>query len=131
MKYLFVLTFMFTALFGSGQEKFPKPNRFIVNEKVDTILARRADCFTKIKTSFNYYHIQLYNGQDINNARSVKADFQEKFPGEYVVIEWESPEFKVWAGEYETKLAAVQALQKIKKEYPDAFIVYPKKNKGN
>ncbi len=127
MKYLFVLSFIFSAMFVSGQDIISRPNRFIVNDKVDTLLVRRADCYTKTKTSFNYYHIQLYNGQDINNARSVKAGFQEKFPGEYVVIEWESPEFKVWAGEYETKLEALQALQKIKKEYPDAFVVYPKK----
>ena len=127
MKYLFVFTLIFTALFMSGQDFSSVSNRFIVNDKVDTLLEKRAGCYEVTKTSFNYYHIQLYNGQNINNARAVKAGFQEKFPGEYVVIEWESPEFKVWAGEYETKLAADQALQIIRKEYSDAFIVNPKK----
>ncbi len=127
MKSLFILTFFITGLLMTGQVKDSIPNRFIVNDKVDALLDKRAECFNKTKTSFNYYHIQLYNGQNIDNARSVKAGFQEKFPGEYVVIEWESPEFKVWAGEYETKLEADQALLKIRKEYPDAFIVNPKK----
>ena len=127
MKYLFVLTFMFIALFMSGQDINTAPNRFIVTAKVDTLLAKRSDCFKNTKTSFKYYHIQLYNGQSINKARSVKADFQSKFPDTYIVIEWESPEFKVWAGEYESKLAADRALYKIRKEYPNAFIVNPKK----
>ncbi len=127
MKQLFILTFMFFALLMTGQDTITAPNRFIVTAKVDTILAKRSDCFLNTKTSFKYYHIQLYNGQSINKARSVKADFQSKFPDNYIVIEWESPEFKVWAGEYESKLAADRALYRIKSEYPNAFIVNPKK----
>ncbi len=127
MKYLFVLSFILTASLTIAQDISKRPNRFIVNDKVDHLLDERAECYAKTKTSFKYYHIQLYNGQSINKARSVKADFQLKFPGEYIVIEWESPEFKVWAGEYETKLAADQALLKIRKSYSDAFIVNPKK----
>ena len=127
MKNLLVFAFMFAAMFMNGQETTAVANRFIMTDKIDALLTKRADCYDKTKTSFQYYHIQLYNGQNIENARKVKAGFQEKFSGEYVVIEWESPEFKVWAGEYETKLAADQALQKIRKEYPDAFIVNPKK----
>jgi len=127
MKQLFVLTFLFLAWFMSGQDINTAPNRFIVTAKVDTLLAKRSDCFLKTKTSLKYYHIQLYNGQSINKARSVKADFQSKFPDDYIIIEWESPEFKVWAGEYESKLAADRALYKIRKEYPNAFIVNPKK----
>ena len=127
MKHLIVLIFIFATMLVSGQDITTTPNRFIMTDKIDALLTKRADCYDKTKTSFQYYHIQLYNGQNIENARRVKAGFQEKFSGEYVVIEWESPEFKVWAGEYETKLAADQALQKIRKEYPDAFIVNPKK----
>ncbi len=125
MKAFFNLVFLFTAFYFYGQNI--EPNRFIVTAKVDTLLTKRSDCLAKTKTSFKYYHIQLYNGQSINTARSVKADFQQKFPDTYAVVEWESPEFKVWVGDYETKLAADQALLKIKKEFPNAFIVNPKK----
>jgi hypothetical protein len=124
MKFRILFIFLLTSFYFYGQEK---PNRFIVTGKVNDLLAERADCFKNNKTTLKFYHIQLYNGQSINTARSVKSDFQQKFPNMYVVIEWESPEFKVWAGEFETKLAADQALQKIRKEYPNAFIVNPKK----
>ena len=127
MKQLFVLTFIFSVFLMSGQDLHTEPNRFIATAKVDTLLAKRTVCFINTKTSFKYYHIQLYNGQSINKARSVKSNFQSKFPGIHIVVEWESPEFKVWAGEYESKLAADRALLKIRKEYPNAFIVNPKK----
>jgi len=125
MKQLFVLTFIFWTLLMSGQDA--APNRFIVTDKVDTLLAKRSDCFLNTKTSFRYYHIQLYNGQSINRARSIKANFRSKFPGTYAIIEWESPEYKVWAGNYASKLVADQALLKIRKKFPNAFIVNPKK----
>jgi len=124
MKFRILFIFLLTSFYFYGQER---PNRFIVTDKVNRLLTERADCFLNNKTSLKYYHIQLYNGQSINKARSIKSNFQLKFPGMYSVVEWESPEFKVWAGEFETKLAADQALQKIRKEFPNAFIVNPKK----
>jgi hypothetical protein len=124
MKKLIIVVLFFSFALMNGQQS---QNRFIITAKVNKILEKRADCFASIKTSLKYYHIQLYNGQSIDKARSVKSQFQADFPGTYVIVEWESPEFKVWAGEYENKLSADQALLKIKKKYPNAFIVNPKK----
>jgi len=125
MKFRLFLFFMLVSLGVFAQEQ--QPNRFIVTQKVDTLLTKRAHCFSQVKTSHKYYHIQLYNGQSINKARGMKAKFQEDFPEVYAVVEWESPEFKVWVGEYENKLSADQALLKIRKKYPNAFVVNPKK----
>ncbi len=127
MKQLFIFIFLFSILRMSGQDIQTLPNRFIITAKVDTLLAKRANCFKENKTSLKYYHIQIYNGQDINKARSEKAKFEEQFPEVLATLEWESPEFKVWIGEYETKLAADQALLKYKKAFPNAFVVNPKK----
>jgi hypothetical protein len=122
-KFFITVLFLSFALVKAQQV----PNRFVVTAKINQILEKRADCFASTKTSMKYYHIQLYNGQSIDKARAVKSQFQTDFPGTYVIVEWESPEFKVWAGEYENKLSADQALLKIKKKYPNAFIVNPKK----
>ncbi len=124
MKYIFLIIIAFFFQFTFAQQT---ENRFIATDKVNTLLVQRADCFEKNKTSLKFYHIQLYNGQNIDKARSVKARFKEDFPEIHAVVEWESPEFKVWVGEYENKLSADQALLRIKKKYPNAFIVNPKK----
>ncbi len=126
--FLGVLFWSISTFSQVAQDTIAKaPNRFIVTAKVDEVLQKRADCYAQTKTSLKYYHIQLYNGQNINRARSIKAKFNEDFPGIYAVVEWESPEFKVWVGEYENKLKADQALMRIRKKYPNAFIVNPKK----
>jgi len=122
--HILALLFFASSLTGFAQEQ--KENRFVITEKVNNLLGKRADCAANVKTSSKYYHIQLYNGQNIDKARSIKAEFLENFPGTYAVVEWESPEFKVWVGEYENKLSADQALLKIRKIYPNAFIVNPK-----
>jgi hypothetical protein len=125
MKYILIITISLFSLHISAQDN--TENRFIVNDKINALIAQRADCIAKNKQTLKYYHIQLYNGQNMGSARGVKSKFNTLFPGVYSIIEWESPEFKVWAGEYENKLSADQALIRIKKEFPNAFIVNPKK----
>ncbi len=126
MKYFLVVFFSvvigFTAL-----AQVQKDNRFVVTESVNSLLQKRYDCLQLHKTTQKYYHVQLYNGRQIGNARSIKNDFSASFPEISVSIEWESPEYKVWVGDFETKLAADQALLRIKQSYPNAFIVNPKK----
>jgi len=125
MNKFFFIILILIGLQMSAQEA--TANRFIVTDKVNDLLAQRADCSLKYKTSFNYYHIQLYNGQNMSRANAIKSNFTASFPDEKAVVEWESPEFKVWVGDYENKLSADQALLKIRKKYPNAFIVNPKK----
>ena len=124
MKLHFITLMILVSLGAFAQQQ--TDNRFIMNDKVNNLLAKRADCVANTKTSLKYYHIQLYNGQNINKARSIKSKFLENFPGTYAIVEWESPEYKVWVGEYENKLSADQALLRIRKIYPNAFIVNPK-----
>jgi len=122
---LIYIMVLFSGLHMFAQEQKDE-NRFIATQKVNKLLEKRSDCAVKNKTSIKFYHIQLYNGQNIDKARAVKSKFLENFPGTYAIVEWESPEFKVWVGEYENKLSADQALLKIRKIYPNAFIVNPK-----
>ncbi len=120
--YLSLLFFLSINIYSQDQNK----KHFVVTEKVNQLLKERGNC-KNTKKNKKYYHIQLYNGQSLNRAKKIKKDFLSKFEGIPVVIEWENPEFKVWAGIYENKLSADQALIIIRKEYPNAFIVNPKK----
>ncbi len=125
MRYIILFISIFLANTVFAQET--TENRFIVNDKVEALIAQRADCIAQTKQTLKYYHIQLYNGQNMSRARGIKSNFDASFPGEYSIVEWEPPEFKVWVGEYENKLSADQALMRIRKKIPHAFIVNPKK----
>ncbi len=123
-KFFYFFFILFFSLNIYSQENHKKS--FVVTSEVNRLLNERGSCKNTKKTK-KYYHIQLYNGQNLNRAKKVKRDFLSKFEGIPVIIEWESPEFKVWAGIYENKLSADQALIILRKEYPNAFIVNPKK----
>lgn len=75
-----------------------------------------------------HYKIQIYNG---NRADAYKAqtEFKSSFTDWKSEIKYESPNFKIWIGNFRTRLEADRALKKIKKEFNSAFIFKPKKEK--
>ncbi|WP_246124830.1 SPOR domain-containing protein [Algibacter pacificus] len=77
----------------------------------------------------NRYKIQIYSGNRAT-AQKAKADFKETFSNWNPTIEYETPNFKIWAGNFSTRLDADRALVKIKKKFPSAFIFKPKKDKN-
>ncbi|MCH4553996.1 MULTISPECIES: SPOR domain-containing protein [Aestuariibaculum] len=72
------------------------------------------------------YRIQIYSGNR-SKAESTQSQFEELFPDWHASIQYETPNFKIWAGNFRTRLEADRALKKIKTEFPTAFIFKPKK----
>ena len=70
------------------------------------------------------YKIQLYYGS-LNKAHAVLSKFNSKhseWPGK---IEYETPNYKVWVGNYQTRIEADKAMIQISKNFPSAFIFKP------
>ena len=83
----------------------------------------------KIKFSKNYsdsYKIQLFYG-GLSEAHSKLNKFNTHYSEWSGRILFETPNYKVWVGNYRTRLEADRALMKIRKEFPSAFIFKPKK----
>jgi hypothetical protein len=72
------------------------------------------------------YKIQIYSGHR-GAAQNAKADFNQFFNEWNPTLEYETPNFKIWAGNFSTRLEADRALKRIKKKFPSAFIFKPKK----
>ena len=72
------------------------------------------------------YRVQLYNG---NNAQAQKVIKKAKatFPQWETDLKWETPDFKVWIGNFRNKLETDRALKEIKKEFVGAFSFKPEK----
>ncbi len=84
-----------------------------------------------VKTKFSEnnkdnFKIQLYYGS-LNKAHSVLSNFNTKFTDWTGKIEYETPNYKVWVGNFQTRLEADRALMKISKSFPHAFIFKPEK----
>lgn len=71
---------------------------------------------------FNGYTIQLHNG-DLNKAKARKKEYENTKSVWPASIEYETPNYKLWIGNFETRLDADRALLKLRKEFPSAFVL--------
>ncbi len=72
------------------------------------------------------YRIRIFNdiGSDAReNSQKVKADFFDKFPEIPVYREYDNPYFKVYVGDFRTKIDAMKEFKRIKQYFPASFIV--------
>ncbi|GGE04613.1 hypothetical protein GCM10010831_02750 [Psychroflexus salis] len=73
-----------------------------------------------------FYRIQLYSGS-LKEAESLKKDFDTEFEISST-IKYESPYYKVWVGNYRTRLEADRAMLLINEAFENAFIIKPGRN---
>ena len=95
--------------------------RVTQDSDIDKLLEFKKD----IKTS-KVYRIQIYDSPDPDKAQREKANFLNSFSEWSAEIVWNTPNYKVWIGNFATQLEADRALQKIKKKYMYAFPFQPK-----
>lgn len=74
------------------------------------------------------YTIQLYYG-NLNKANTTLNDYRNKYDTWPASIEYETPNYKVWVGNFYARLEADRALLEVHKNFPSAFILKPGKNK--
>ena len=91
---------------------------------IDKLLEYKKD----IKTT-KVYRIQVYQSVDPDKAQREKSNFLNSYGEWPVEIVWNTPNYKVWIGNFATRLEADRALAKIKKKYMNAIIFQPKLDK--
>ncbi|WP_245574782.1 SPOR domain-containing protein [Gaetbulibacter saemankumensis] len=79
------------------------------------------------KNDSDRYKIQIYSGNR-KEAEAAQNDFNKEFEDWPTIMQYETPNFKIWAGSFRTRLEADRALKKIKRQFPSAFIFKPKKS---
>jgi hypothetical protein len=68
------------------------------------------------------YTIQLYYGE-LNRANSIIRKYRGSYGTWPASIEYETPNYKVWVGNFTTRLEADRALIEIQRTFPSAFIL--------
>jgi len=82
--------------------------------------------FKKDLNTVDLYKIQVYQGNR-SGAEEAKTNFENTFNEWPISMEYETPNYKIWVGNFRSRLEADKALIKIKKNYANAFIFKPKK----
>lgn len=108
--------------FGHAQEG----NVIINQDNRITDLLELKKKMNRNETDSRRYKIQVYSGNR-NGAQNAQKDFSETFGDWRPVMHYETPNFKVWAGNFNTRMEADRALKRIKRKFPSAFIFKPKK----
>lgn len=72
------------------------------------------------------YKVQIFYG-DNSSARKALSDFKREFKTIDGTIIYESPTYKVWVGNFKSKIDAERRLADIKKKYPYALLIKPNK----
>ncbi|WP_296382147.1 SPOR domain-containing protein [Winogradskyella sp.] len=91
---------------------------------IDKLLEYKKD----IKTT-KVYRIQVFDTTDPDKAQREKSNFLNSYSQWPVEIVWNTPNYKVWVGNFATQLEVDRALKKIKKKYMNAFPFQPKLDK--
>lgn len=72
------------------------------------------------------YKIQIFYG-DNDKARKTLTDFKKEFKNLDGTIVFESPTYKVWVGNFKSKIDAERTMTDIRKKYPHALLIKPNK----
>ena len=115
-KFIFIIiTLSYHTSFGqNGNIKINQ------NNKLDSIIKLKKELNSKIQN----LRIQIYSG-DRENAEQIIQEFNEIFNDTTADVIYETPNYKVWVGNYYTQLEADKRLIEIRKKFRSAFIFRP------
>jgi hypothetical protein len=121
-KYLTIVIVLITFTFSLNAQQGE------VNIEQDSDIDKLLEYKKDIKTT-KVYRIQVYQSVDPDKAEHEKSNFLNAYGDWPVEIVWNTPNYKVWVGNFATRLEADRALAKIKKKYMNAIIFQPKLDK--
>nr|WP_321221651.1 SPOR domain-containing protein [uncultured Psychroserpens sp.] len=98
----------------------------VVKIEQDSDITKLLEYKKDVKT-VDLYKIQLDFGSR-SEAESLKRKFQNTFAQWPAEMVYETPNYKVWVGNFSTRLEADIALLEIKKKFSKAMVFEPKKD---
>lgn len=119
-KFVFVAIILFTSNL-MAQEGTITINQ---DNEINKLLVLKKD----VETSSERFKIQIFSGAGRSNAEKARSKFLETYADIESNIEYQTPNYKIWVGNFRSSLEADRALMRIKKTFPNAFIFKPKKN---
>jgi hypothetical protein len=95
------------------------------NPKFENLLNEKRKINASITVN-DIYKIQIYNG-DSETSKKTLNDFKRDFLSFDGTIVFYTPAYKVWVGNFKTRIEAERNLMLFKKKYPNAFVIKPYK----
>jgi len=120
----FIVLFVSLSLFLSHKMYSQKGTvRIHKNSQIDTLIKLKKE----VTLSELNYRIQIFSGAR-SGAEKTQKEFNQSFSEWRSEKQFETPNYKIWVGNFKTRLEADRALLRIKKNYLNAFIFQPKRD---
>ena len=103
---------------GTGTE-------IIQDSRVDDLVKKHIQ-INQVLNTMDGFRIQVFSDSGINSktkAQAAQSELQARFPGMTVYLSFKSPNYKVRAGDFRTRLDAQRVLVQLTADYPNAFII--------
>ncbi|HAV53648.1 MAG: translation initiation factor IF-2 [Aequorivita sp.] len=123
---IFIASILITFLCNKS---FAQNSSLTVNTdpKITELLELKKDMEKENKLS-DGYTIQLYYGE-LDKANQILRKYRGSYGNWPASIEYETPNYKVWAGNFASRIEAERALIAIQKSFSSAFILKPERRK--
>lgn len=113
-------------LFNSGNLMAQESKINVVQDsRFENILKEKRRINSSITVNDNY-KIQIFDG-DSETAKKTLTDFRKQFKQFDGTIIFNTPIYKVWIGNFKTRIDAERNLTEIRKTYKNAFLIKPNK----
>lgn len=117
---------LFTATFFSIESNAQNEKITVAQDsKFESLLSEKRRINSSI-TINDRYKIQIFNG-DSENSKKALNEFKKEFKNLDATLIFNTPYYKVWVGNFKTKIEAERNLIALQKKYPNALLIKPNK----
>ena len=115
-----LIGFSYINLYAQG-------NNLTINQdsKFEQLLNEKRKINSSI-TINDRYKIQIYNG-DSESSKKILNEFRKENKNYDGTIVFSTPTYKVWVGNFKSRIESERNLVELKKKYPNAFLIKPNK----
>ena len=118
-----VITFIFITFSISKISAQDKKNEVSLNPKFEQLLLEKRKINNSI-TIDDSFKIQIFIGT-AEFAKKTLNEFRQEFKSIDATIVFNTPNYKVWVGNFRTRIEAEKNIIEIKKKFTNAFLIKP------
>lgn len=120
-----IMTFFFVAFSASKISAQYQNIKLSQNPKFEQLLNEKKKINNSI-TIDDSYKIQIFNGSS-EVAKKNLTEFRQEFKNIDATIVFNTPNYKVWVGNFRTRIEAERNLLEIKKKFSSVLLIKPSK----
>lgn len=120
-----IYTLLTLTIFLSNLTLFGQNSTIEQDPKFEQLLNEKRKVNASV-ISNDRWKIQIFTGDNENSKKTLIA-FKKEFKEMDASIFFHTPVYKVWVGNFKTRIEAERNLKEIKTKYPNSFLIKPVK----